>query len=54
MHLKFDLKKYQNKHTKGCIVIIIEGIFQPKIKISWQCTHFQAIQDVDEFDSSSK
>ncbi len=29
-------------------------IVDPKVKICWKCTHPQAIQDVDEFVSSSK
>ncbi len=31
----------------------IKGIIHAKTKISWKCTHPQAIQDVDEFISSS-
>ncbi len=30
-----------------------KGMFHPKMKICWKITHPQAIQDVDEFVSSS-
>ncbi len=32
---------------------LLKGIVHPKMEISWTFTHPQAIQDVDEFDSSS-
>ncbi len=33
---------------------MFKRIVNPKIEICWKCTHPQAVQDVDEFDSSSE
>ncbi len=35
------------------IVCMFKGIVHPEIKISWQLSHFHAIQEADEFVSSS-
>ncbi len=37
---------------ESCMNILLKGIIQPKIWISWKCTHPQAIQD--ELVSSSE
>ncbi len=40
-------------HTLETLNYTLKGIVQAKMNISWRCPHSQAIQDVDEFVSSS-
>ncbi len=53
------ISQIQRKTVLYCVTLTmteghIKGIVQPKIKLHWKCTHPPAIQDVDEFVSSSE
>ncbi len=44
----------RTKHVFFFLLMSIKGIVHAEIKISWKITHPQAIQDIDEFVSSSE
>ncbi len=55
-HFPFEFSLFFLSHWQIFLVLStssLSAIVHPKMKICWKCAHHQAIQDVDEFVSSS-